>query len=96
MAARHRVDCLRRRPGAARHEPIVAIGGTNPDGTVWSLAAETAIIGIDNGWWQFYAETSEGGWDLVVATMPEGKKYLAFAAPAPVRDALIASLPECP
>ena len=49
MPSRHEIKCVNKTDRYNPHERIRAIGGQNPDGTLWKLTQEEAIQGIEVG-----------------------------------------------
>ena len=88
------IKCIKKSDRQSRHERIISIGGTNPDGTPWKLSEIDAIAGIEAGKYRFW--TAGGGTSTwVVIAVHEGRKYLKTEADTTTKDNLL-SLPECP
>jgi len=95
MASRHQVSCINKSDRYNPHERILNIGGVNGDGSRWKLAESEAIVGIEQGKWQFYVSRAGYTVDVVVALSRYGNKYLKTTADGEQPDNLL-SLPECP
>jgi hypothetical protein len=94
MAQRIQVRCINKRQHNNPHERIVRIGGSNADGTTWSLSETDAIIAIEVGKYSFFVSVSLRTVDVIVATH-NGRKYLKTTADGYEPNNLL-SLPECP
>src|SRR5258707_575700 len=95
MASRHQVSCVNKTDRYNPHERISHIGGFNNDNTRWRLTEQEAIIGIENGTWQFYVHKGTHTVDVLIAVSRYGNKYLKTEADGDQPDNLL-SLPECP
>ena len=94
MANRVQISSIRKNDRQSAYERISSIGGTNPDGKVWSLTLDEAIAGIEGGKWDFYTKVGNHAVDVVVAKAASGRKYLRTTADRDTPDNLL-SLPEC-
>jgi hypothetical protein len=96
MAARVRIECIRKSDRTNPHERISAVGGQNQGGSRWRLSHEEAITGIKNGTYTFYVERPAGHVaNVIVARSAQGYEYLKTANDGEQPNNLLA-LPECP
>ena len=95
MATQHKVGCVDKSDRPAAHERIRSIGGIREDGSRWKLSQEVAIVGIEEGRWQFHVTVGKETVRVVVATSSQGHRYLKTTADGEQPDNLL-SLPECP
>ena len=69
---------------AGHYSTIEAIGGTNPDGSVWRLPIDTAVQMAESGRYWFHVTAAVGGVerdiDIVVRRAGSGRKYLRTVA----------------
>lgn len=77
MANRVQISCIRKNDRQSAYERISSIGGTNPDGKVWSLTLDEAIAGIEGGKWDFYTKVGNHAVDVVVAKQPPAENTCA-------------------
>lgn len=97
MSESHQVLFIRKSDRYRPHERIRGIGGRNRNGSSWYLPQEQAIDGIERGQWSFMVSFAARGGpalDVVVATDPQGYKYLKTPADGGQPNTLL-SLPEC-
>jgi hypothetical protein len=96
MAARVKVQCIRKTNRQNHWERISHIGGQNADGTRWLLTEEKAIEGIETKKWDFFVEVPRNPpVDVIVAKTAQGRKYLKTVPDGDVPNNLL-SLPDCP
>jgi Protein of unknown function (DUF3892) len=96
MAQSVQISCINKTDRTNPHERIDYVGGVNPDGTRWLLSVHEAIVGIEQGTWEFYVERPTGHRvRVIVATSALGHKYLKTEADGEQPNNLLA-LPECP
>lgn len=88
------VKCIRKRDHNNPHERIAAIGGTNWDGTRWTILEDEAIRAIERKSEEFYVSVNNRTAEVEVATR-NGRKYLKTTSDDYNPDNLLA-LPECP
>lgn len=94
MAQRVQILCINKTNRYDPYDRIARVGGTNADGTRWSLTVADAIAGIEGGKWSFYV--SRGGHTVdVIVSSRNGVKYLKTTNDGDHPDNLLA-LPECP
>ena len=93
MAENHMVRCTTKRAGAAPHERVTHVGGTNSDGTQWKKTSDQIIAAIKSGEWKFYVDGGGHGIWLVVATH-QGREYLKAATDGDEPTSLL-GLPDC-
>ena len=89
------VKCINKSDRQNAHERIKRIGGTNTDGSRWSLTQEDAIQGIESKKWAFYVSVGGKAVNVIVAVSRYGNKYLKTEADGEQPNNLL-SLPECP
>jgi hypothetical protein len=89
----HQVRCIRKGAPAEGNQCITHIGGGLLP-RVWSLPAERAIAGMEQGYWCFCVIDDDRFLPVVIATSPSGQKYLKTAVDGEQSDHLL-SLPEC-
>lgn len=95
MADNVRISCINKTNRLSAHERIRNIGGVNPNGTIWKLSLEEAIVGIESGKWNFYVSVNGQTVWVVVAKSAAGNKYLKTTSDGEQPNNLL-SLPECP
>ena len=94
MVSRHEVKCVNKTDRMNPHERIKAIGGQNPNGTLWKLTQEEAIRAIEAGQYQFFVKAGGRLVDVIVAVSRYGNKYLKTVADGDHPNNLL-SLYEC-
>lgn len=94
MAISHEIKCVNKNDRYNPHERIRAIGGQNPDGSLWKLPQEQAIQGIETGKWSFYVAVQGRLVDVIIAISRFGNKYLKTVADGEHPNNLL-SLYEC-
>lgn len=94
MAERHQITCINKSDRTDPHDRITNVGGTNGDGSRWSLTQVKAIDGTENGTWQFYVSVNGQMVDVIVANR-NGRKYLKTRNDGEQPNNLL-SLRECP
>ena len=95
MATRHRIMCINKSNRLDAHLRISFIGGLNENNTRWKISETEAIVGIENGTWQFYVHAGLHTVNVIVSTSRYGNKYLKTVNDGDQPDNLL-SLPECP
>ncbi|HEX8134725.1 MAG TPA: helix-hairpin-helix domain-containing protein [Actinomycetes bacterium] len=81
---------------AAREPRVLAVGGTNPDGTVWRLGHAEAVAAVEAGIHTFYVERPTGERvQVTVARDAGGRPYLS-ARPGAGKPDELATLPRFP
>ena len=75
------------------HLRIKTVGGVNPDGSRWRQSQERTVKEIEDGTWEFFAQSN---WrrDRVVVGIYNGLKYLKGLEDESQPETLLA-LPEC-
>lgn len=94
MADRHQILCVKKSDRQNPHERITHIGGKNGDGNSWRLTQADAIIGLENGKWEFYVSRGGNIVNVIVSTSRFNNKYLKTVNDGEQPDNLL-SLPEC-
>jgi hypothetical protein len=94
MVSTHEIKCINKSDRMNPHERIVSIGGVNPDGSMWKLAQEQAIAGIEQGKWTFFVKVQNQIVTVVIAVSRFGNKYLKTVADGEHPNNLL-SLYEC-
>lgn len=67
MASRHEVSWIDKNERLNPHERIVAIGGMNPDRSVWRLSQKEAIAAIKSNKYAFFVKKDGRELNIVVA-----------------------------
>lgn len=93
MAQTAQITCTNKDDRSNPYERITHIGGYVT--SHWRISRDDAIRFIENGEWRFYVTIDDRTAWLVVATSPDGIKYIKSEADADQPDSLL-SLPECP
>lgn len=89
------VTCIKKRGDHFdAHERISAIGGTNSDGTPWSITEDAAIKAIEGQKEEFFVSVNRKKVDIIVETY-KGRKYLKTIADGYSPNNLL-SLDNCP
>jgi len=94
MADRHQILCVKKSDRQNPHERITHIGGINGNGNSWRLTQDEAIIGIENGKWEFYVSSGGNIANVIVSTSRFGNKYLKTINDGEQPNNLL-TLPEC-
>lgn len=89
MATRFLVRFATKGAGTQPQERIVAIGGLDPHGKLWTLTSIEAITGVENGEWVFFALCDGGETEVVVGVTAQGRKYLKAARDMEQPDTLM-------
>jgi len=76
MASRHEVSWIDRNDRLNPHERIVAIGGSNPDRSVWKLSQKEAIEAIKSNKYVFFVKRDGRELNLVVAQSHIGYDFI--------------------
>jgi hypothetical protein len=95
MPDQHQIKCINKSDRFNPHERILYVGGTNTDGTRWKISQPDAVLGIENGKWQFWVSAGGRSVWVIVACSAFGHKYLKTEADGEQPNNLL-SLPECP
>ena len=94
--ARDRISYVVQDDRCDPYRQIRFVGGTNADGSRWTLSHDEAIRGVEEGLWTFYAQLPAGDrLDVLVAESPTGEKFLRTELDADAPSVLLA-LPPCP
>lgn len=94
MALRQEILCVNKSYRFNLHERILWIGGKDPDGSRWKISQLDAILGIEEGKWEFFVHREGHEVDVIVARSFQGNKYLKTTNDGSLPDNLL-SLPEC-
>lgn len=95
MAQEIQIKCIVKSDRQNIHERITRIGGTNPDGSYWSLTQQDAIHYIENKTYDFYVKQSNSKVAVVVAVSRFNHKYIKTVSDGEEPNNLL-SLPSCP
>jgi len=90
----HQIRCINKREHYNPYQRITHVGGQNPNGNNWKLAADEAIQGIETGKWSFHITRGGHTVAVKVAVSRFGNKYLKTEADNETPDNLL-SLYEC-
>ena len=89
------ICCIQKSDRQNAHERIKRIGGTNTDGTRWSLPLDSAISDIEAQKWRFFVSVNGKSVWVIIAKTAQGHKYLKTENDGDQPNNLL-SLPECP
>ncbi len=87
------ITCINKDDQSNVYERITHIGGYVT--SHWRITRDDAIRFIENNEWRFYVTIDSRTTWIMVATSPDGKKYIKTEADPDQPDSLL-SLPECP
>ena len=90
----NQILCIRKSSRMDHYDRITHIGGLNEQGQRWFLTQAEAIMGIENGKWQFHIRFGGRDIPIVVAVSSDGHKYLKTPADRLHPNNLL-TLPEC-
>ena len=95
MTTRHQISYVNKVPRQDIHHSIDAIGGKNPDGSVWHLPLDGAVAKVLDGTYKFFVATGWAEVDVIVQRADSGHLYLKTEADYFFGNNLL-SLPEFP
>ena len=90
-----RISCINKDDRFNPFEAITHVGGVNTDGTRWKFTRQRAIQAIENAEYSFFVDVNNDPVTVIVASRPNGNKYLKTVADGDEPNNLL-SLLECP